>query len=280
MHHNGGDGSRDFLRRRRRRGNLRRDRVAFLRAGRRGRGAASAVSRGRPRGRRGPAAHVPRAVLGRPANVFRAAGASPAADAPHAVPDHPDRTRRLAAVHAHRRRLDRLAHPRRRAPAAAARLPRDGRTLAREFAAVTPGSQPDHEAWWSDAVFYQVYPRSFADSDGDGVGDLDGLAARLDYLGQLGVDAIWINPVTVSPMADHGYDVADPRDIDPLFGGLAAFERLVEAAHARRIRVTMDVVPNHTSSQHAWFQAALAAGPGTGARDRYFFRDGRGPDGS
>ncbi len=134
--------------------------------------------------------------------------------------------------------------------------------------------------WWWDAVFYQVYPRSFADSDGDGVGDLDGLARRLDYLDELGVDAIWLNPVTVSPMADHGYDVADPRDIDPLFGGLAAFERLVAAAHERGIKVTMDVVPNHTSSAHPWFQAALAAGPGTAARDRYFFRDGRGPDGA
>ncbi|OBK17999.1 glycoside hydrolase family 13 protein [Mycobacterium asiaticum] len=136
-------------------------------------------------------------------------------------------------------------------------------------------SQP----WWQSAVFYQVYPRSFADSDGDGVGDLDGLADRLDHLVWLGVDAIWVNPVTVSPMADHGYDVADPRDIDPLFGGMAAFERLIAAAHARNIKVTMDVVPNHTSSQHPWFQAALAAGPGTDARERYFFRDGRGPDG-
>ncbi|OBI85833.1 alpha-amylase [Mycobacterium asiaticum] len=135
------------------------------------------------------------------------------------------------------------------------------------------------QPWWQSAVFYQVYPRSFADSDGDGVGDLDGLADRLDHLAWLGVDAIWVNPVTVSPMADHGYDVADPRDIDPLFGGMAAFERLIAAAHARNIKVTMDVVPNHTSSQHPWFQAALAAGPGTDARDRYFFRDGRGPDG-
>lgn len=133
--------------------------------------------------------------------------------------------------------------------------------------------------WWQSAVFYQVYPRSFADSDGDGVGDLDGLTDHLDHLVDLGVDAIWINPVTVSPMADHGYDVADPRDIDPLFGGMAAFERLIAAAHERGIRVTMDVVPNHTSSAHPWFQAALAAGPGTEARDRYFFRDGRGPDG-
>lgn len=136
------------------------------------------------------------------------------------------------------------------------------------------------EPWWSRAVFYQVYPRSFADSNGDGVGDLDGLASRLDHLQQLGVDAIWINPVTVSPMADHGYDVADPRDIDPLFGGMPAFERLVAAAHRQGIKVTMDVVPNHTSSAHPWFQAALADLPGSPARDRYFFRDGRGPDGS
>jgi alpha-glucosidase len=133
--------------------------------------------------------------------------------------------------------------------------------------------------WWSNAVFYQVYPRSFADSDGDGVGDLDGLTARLGYLEQLGVDAIWLNPVTVSPMADHGYDVADPRDVDPLFGGMAAIERLIAGAHERGIKITMDVVPNHTSSAHLWFQAALAAGPCSAARDRYIFRDGRGPDG-
>ncbi|OBF82871.1 alpha-amylase [Mycobacterium sp. 852002-51163_SCH5372311] len=142
------------------------------------------------------------------------------------------------------------------------------------------GRSMAREVWWSDAVFYQVYPRSFADSNGDGVGDLDGLTAHLDYLKELGVDAIWINPVTVSPMADHGYDVADPRDIDPLFGGLAAFERLIAAAHQRGIKVTMDVVPNHSSSAHPWFQAALAAGPGSAARDRYFFRHGAGPDGS
>ncbi|WP_425518461.1 glycoside hydrolase family 13 protein [Mycobacterium spongiae] len=136
------------------------------------------------------------------------------------------------------------------------------------------------EPWWSRAVFYQVYPRSFADSDGDGVGDLDGLTDRLDHLVELGVDAIWLNPVTVSPMADHGYDVADPRDVDPLFGGMVALERLIAAAHQLGIRVTMDVVPNHTSSAHPWFQAALAAGPGGTARDRYLFRDGRGPDGT
>ncbi|MCV7029791.1 glycoside hydrolase family 13 protein [Mycobacterium sherrisii] len=134
-------------------------------------------------------------------------------------------------------------------------------------------------AWWSNAVFHQVYPRSFADTDGDGVGDIDGVVAHLDHLERLGVDAIWLNPVTVSPMADHGYDVADPRDIDPLFGGMPAIERLIAAAHQRGIKITMDVVPNHTSSAHPWFQAALAAGPGTDARDRYFFRDGRGADG-
>jgi alpha-glucosidase len=135
-------------------------------------------------------------------------------------------------------------------------------------------------AWWSNAVFYQVYPRSFADSNGDGIGDIDGLVAHLDHLERLGIDAIWLSPVTVSPMADHGYDVADPRDIDPLFGGMGAIERLIAAAHERGIKITMDVVPNHTSSAHPWFQAALAAGPGTDARERYIFRDGRGPDGA
>jgi Alpha amylase, catalytic domain len=134
--------------------------------------------------------------------------------------------------------------------------------------------------WWARAVFHQVYPRSFADSNGDGVGDLDGVVAHLDYLETLGVDAIWLNPVNVSPMADHGYDVADPRDVDPLFGGMAALERLVEAAHRRNIRVTMDLVPNHTSSQHSWFQAALAAAPGSAERERYIFRDGTGRGGA
>ncbi len=138
---------------------------------------------------------------------------------------------------------------------------------------------PNARPWWSHAVFYQVYPRSFSDNSGDGVGDLDGVASRLDYLETLGVDAIWLNPVMVSPMADHGYDVSDPRDVDPLFGGMDALDRLIEAAHARGIKVTMDLVPNHTSSAHPWFQAALAAGPGTDARERYIFRDGTGPGG-
>jgi alpha-glucosidase len=135
------------------------------------------------------------------------------------------------------------------------------------------------EAWWSRAVFYQVYPRSFLDSNGDGVGDLDGVTAGLDYLKELGVDGLWLNPVMVSPMADHGYDVADPRDVDPLFGGIGALERLIEAAHARGIKITMDLVPNHSSSKHPWFQAALAAGPGSTQRERYIFLDGKGPGG-
>jgi alpha-glucosidase len=140
-------------------------------------------------------------------------------------------------------------------------------------------SRTDLPPWWSRAVFYQVYPRSFADSDGDGVGDLDGVTGRLDYLKTLGVDAIWLNPVMVSPMADHGYDVADPRDIDPLFGGMAALDRLIEAAHRQHIKVTMDLVPNHTSSAHPWFAAALAAPAGSDQRERYIFRDGTGPGG-
>jgi alpha-glucosidase len=129
-------------------------------------------------------------------------------------------------------------------------------------------------------VFYQVYPRSFADSNGDGVGDIDGVAERLDYLVRLGVNAIWFSPIMVSPMADHGYDVSDPRDIDPLFGSLAALEGLIASAHERGIKITMDLVPNHTSSEHPWFQEALAAAPGSAARDRYIFRDGRGLGGS
>lgn len=132
-------------------------------------------------------------------------------------------------------------------------------------------------AWWSQAVFYQAYPRSFRDSNGDGVGDLDGIRAELDYLSALGVNALWLNPVMVSPMADHGYDVADPRDVDPLFGDLESLDRLLDAAHARGIRVTMDLVPNHTSSAHPWFVEALA---NPGRRDRYIFRDGLGPDGA
>ncbi|MGV9304421.1 glycoside hydrolase family 13 protein [Nonomuraea sp. NPDC004354] len=123
--------------------------------------------------------------------------------------------------------------------------------------------------WWRDAVVYEIYVRSFADASGDGVGDLVGVRERLPYLSELGVDAIWLTPFYPSPMADGGYDVADYRGVDPLFGTLADFEALVADAHTMGIRVLIDVVPNHSSSLHPWFQAALA---GEG-RDRYIFRD-------
>ena len=138
----------------------------------------------------------------------------------------------------------------------------------------------DPEApWWRHAVTYQVYVRSFADSDGDGVGDLPGITSRLPYLRDLGVDALWITPFYTSPQHDHGYDVADYEDVDPLFGTLADADALVATAHELGLRVIVDLVPNHTSSEHAWFQAALASEPGSPERARYLFRDGRGPNG-
>ncbi|MFV2127178.1 glycoside hydrolase family 13 protein [Micromonospora sp. LOL_013] len=133
--------------------------------------------------------------------------------------------------------------------------------------------------WWRQAVIYQIYPRSFADSDGDGIGDLPGVIARLDYLVALGVDAIWLSPFYPSPQADAGYDVADYRDVDPIFGRLADADRLIAEAHDRGLRVIVDLVPNHTSSAHPWFVEALGAEPGSSARDRYVFRDGRGQHG-
>ncbi|GAA3654686.1 glycoside hydrolase family 13 protein [Nocardioides ginsengisoli] len=136
--------------------------------------------------------------------------------------------------------------------------------------------------WWYDAVVYQVYIRSFADampSPGDGIGDLPGITARLPYLRALGVDALWITPFYTSPQKDHGYDVADYTDVDPLFGDLADFDRMLAAAHDLGLRVIVDLVPNHTSSAHPWFQAALAAAPGSPERARYLFRPGRGKHG-
>ncbi|MEV0001522.1 glycoside hydrolase family 13 protein [Micromonospora sp. NPDC050980] len=133
--------------------------------------------------------------------------------------------------------------------------------------------------WWRDAVCYQVYVRSFADGTGDGVGDLPGAAAHLPHLASLGVDAVWLTPFYPSPMADGGYDVADHRDVDPLFGDLADFDAFVERAHRLGLRVMVDVVPNHCSTAHPWFVEALAAPPGSAARRRFVFRPGRGPDG-
>jgi alpha-glucosidase len=133
--------------------------------------------------------------------------------------------------------------------------------------------------WWRNAAIYQVYPRSFADGNGDGIGDLAGVRARLPHLAALGIDAIWFNPWYVSPQADAGYDVADYRDIDPLFGTLDEAVELISEAHALGIRVIADIVPNHCSDQHAWFQAALAAGPGSVERARFLFMPGKGPNG-
>ncbi|MFZ4895324.1 glycoside hydrolase family 13 protein [Plantibacter sp. Mn2098] len=141
---------------------------------------------------------------------------------------------------------------------------------------VPPGDDP---LWWRSAVIYQVYPRSFADGNGDGTGDLAGVRAHLGYLRDLGVDAIWFTPWYSSPLADGGYDVSDYRTIHPAFGTLDEAEALIREALALGIRTIVDVVPNHISSAHAWFQEALEAGPGSPARDRFWFRPGTGPDG-
>jgi alpha-glucosidase len=140
--------------------------------------------------------------------------------------------------------------------------------------------EPSEVPWWRHGVIYQVYIRSFADSNGDGTGDLGGLRSRLGYLRDLGVTAIWVNPWYRSPLADGGYDVSDYRDIDPRYGTLSDAEALIADAHRHGLKVIADLVPNHTSDQHAWFTKALAAPPGHPSRDRYHIRDGRDPDGA
>lgn len=159
----------------------------------------------------------------------------------------------------------------------------NGRPTARQSAGKQPVARQSvadpSKAWWRDAVIYQVYPRSFADSDGDGMGDLGGVREHLGDLEALGVDAVWLSPFFPSPQADAGYDVADYRDVDPLFGTLDDFDALLAGAHQRGLRVVIDLVPNHTSSKHVWFTAALAAAPGSRERNRYVFRDGRGEHG-
>ena len=133
--------------------------------------------------------------------------------------------------------------------------------------------------WWRDAVTYQIYIRSFADANGDGIGDVEGIRSRLPYLKELGVDAIWITPWYPSPQNDHGYDVSDYMDIEPQYGTLADAEKLIKETHDHGIKFIVDIVPNHTSDQHKWFQAALKAAPGSPERDRFMFRDGKGPNG-
>ncbi len=167
------------------------------------------------------------------------------------------------------------AHP---ATRGALDLPRVVQALTNVAMAFPSGDDASTD-WWRSAVIYQIYPRSFADSDGDGVGDLPGITSRLDDLEHLGVDAVWLSPFYRSPQHDAGYDVADFCDVDPLFGTLEDFDAMATRAHDLGMRVIVDIVPNHSSSDHAWFQAALAAGPGSPERARYIFREGKGEGG-
>lgn len=133
--------------------------------------------------------------------------------------------------------------------------------------------------WWRSAIIYQIYPRSFADGNGDGMGDLPGITSRLGALATLGIDAIWLSPFMRSPQKDAGYDVSDYTDIDPLFGTLADFDEMLAKAHSLGLRVLVDLVPNHTSDQHRWFQAALNAPKGSPEREFYHFKEGKGENG-
>jgi alpha-glucosidase len=133
--------------------------------------------------------------------------------------------------------------------------------------------------WWRQAVIYQIYPRSFKDSNGDGIGDIKGITSKIDYLTSLNIDAVWLSPFYPSALADGGYDVDDYRDVDPKLGSLADFDEMLKKLHEVGIRVFVDIVPNHSSNRHEWFKEAIAAEPGSPARNRYIFRDGKGANG-
>ncbi|RZU63407.1 glycoside hydrolase family 13 protein [Zhihengliuella halotolerans] len=144
---------------------------------------------------------------------------------------------------------------------------------------MTESSRTAAADWWRQASVYQIYPRSFADANGDGIGDLKGITSKVGYLQELGIEAVWLSPFYPSELADGGYDVADYRDVDPKIGTLADFDEMTAALHAAGIKVIVDIVPNHTSDQHEWFREALAAPEGSDARDRYIFREGKGENG-
>ncbi|WP_457946837.1 glycoside hydrolase family 13 protein [Pseudarthrobacter sp. alpha12b] len=146
-------------------------------------------------------------------------------------------------------------------------------------AARTDPAPMDDPNWWRQAAVYQIYPRSFADSNGDGIGDINGITAKVPYLKSLGVDAVWLSPFYPSALADGGYDVDDYRDVDPRLGTLDDFDAMAAALHAAGIKLIVDIVPNHSSDRHEWFREALASPKGSAARDRYIFRDGLGDDG-
>ncbi|MEV7541943.1 glycoside hydrolase family 13 protein [Streptomyces sp. NPDC089915] len=151
--------------------------------------------------------------------------------------------------------------------------------MTQHLADALPTPTGTRSGWWRDAVIYQVYPRSFADSNGDGMGDLAGIRGRLPYLKELGVDAVWLSPFYASPQADAGYDVADYRAIDPMFGTLHDADAVIREAHGLGLRIIVDLVPNHCSDQHEWFKQALREGPGTPLRERFHFRPGKGEAG-
>ncbi|MFC5800272.1 glycoside hydrolase family 13 protein [Streptomyces formicae] len=151
--------------------------------------------------------------------------------------------------------------------------------LAASATTTTTGTHAEPAPWWRDAVIYQVYPRSFADGNGDGMGDLAGIRSRLPYLKELGVDAVWLSPFYASPQADAGYDVADYRAIDPMFGTLHDADALIRSAHDLGLRIIVDIVPNHCSDRHDWFRQALREGPGSRLRERFHFRKGKGANG-
>ena len=133
--------------------------------------------------------------------------------------------------------------------------------------------------WWRQAVIYQIYPRSFKDSNGDGLGDIKGVTSKVSYLQSLSIDAIWLSPFYPSALADGGYDVDDYRDVDPKLGTLSDFDEMLKELHKVGIRVFVDIVPNHSSNRHIWFQEAINSEPGSDARNRYIFRDGKGVNG-